>query len=161
MTAFLRSNKKDIIGGITTFVTMSYIVVVNPAILSTTGTGMSFSGVMTATVLLCFLLTLLMGVYAKLPFAVAPGMGINAFFAYSIILAKGISWQIALGITFWAGIIFLFMSLTPLRERLARAIPIELRIASASGIGIFIAFIGFKNAGLIVADPYKIGRAHV
>src|ERR1700750_1408463 len=90
----------DVIGGLTTFFTMAYIVVVNPAILSTPGTGMSFSGVLTATVLVCFTMTLLMGVYAKLPFAVAPGMGINAFFTYTIILSRHVWWQAALGIIF-------------------------------------------------------------
>ena len=105
--------RSDLIGGLTTFFTMSYIVIVNPAILSTEGTGMSFSGVMTATVLLCFLLTLLMGLYAKLPFAVAPGMGINAFFTYSIILGRGIPWQTALGMVFWSGVLFLIISATP------------------------------------------------
>src|ERR1700693_3935850 len=90
--------RTEAIAGITTFFTMAYIVVVNPQILSTPGTGMAFSGVLTATVLICFTMTLLMGVYAKLPFAVAPGMGINAFFTYTIILGKGVPWQVALGI---------------------------------------------------------------
>src|SRR5215470_4211626 len=88
--------KTEAIAGITTFFTMAYIVVVNPSILSTPGTGMAFSGVLTATVLVCFLMTLLMGVYAKLPFAAAPGMGINAFFTYSIVLAQKVPWQTAL-----------------------------------------------------------------
>jgi len=97
--------KTEAIAGITTFFTMAYIVVVNPQILSADGkTGMVFSGVLTATVLVCFTMTLLMGVYAKLPFAVAPGMGINAFFTYTIILGKGVPWPTALGIIFWAGV---------------------------------------------------------
>src|SRR6266508_5855820 len=90
--------RTEAIAGVTTFFTMAYIVVVNPAILSTPGTGMAFSGVLTATVLVCFTMTLLMGLYAKLPFAVAPGMGINAFFTYTIILSKGVPWPTALGI---------------------------------------------------------------
>src|SRR5437764_13821097 len=91
--------KTEAIAGITTFFTMAYIVIVNPQILSADGkTGMAFSGVLTATVLVCFVMTLLMGAYAKLPFAVAPGMGINAFFAYTIILGKGLRWPTALGI---------------------------------------------------------------
>ncbi len=153
--------KTEAIAGITTFFTMSYIVVVNPQIISADGkTGMAFSGVLTATVLICFTMTLLMGLYAKLPFAVAPGMGINAFFTYAIILGKGVPWQTALGIIFWAGIFFLLISITPIRESIARAIPREIRIAAAVGIGIFLTFIGLKNAGFVAADPItfvKIG----
>src|SRR6266571_1522121 len=93
--------KTEAIAGVTTFFTMAYIVVVNPSILSTPGTGMPFAGVLTATVLLCFLMTLLMGLYAKLPFAVAPGMGLNAFFTFSIVLGQKIHWPTALGMVFW------------------------------------------------------------
>lgn len=145
--------RTEAIAGITTFFTMAYIVVVNPAILSTPGTGMTFSGVLTATVLICFTMTLLMGVYAKLPFAVAPGMGLNAYFTYTVILQQKVWWQVALGIVFWAGVLFLLISVTPVRETIAKAIPPELRIATAAGIGIFLTFIGLKNAGLITADP--------
>jgi AGZA family xanthine/uracil permease-like MFS transporter len=145
--------RTEAIAGVTTFFTMAYIVVVNPAILSTPGTGMAFSGVLTATVLICFLMTLLMGVYAKLPFAVAPGMGINAYFTFTVILTQGVWWQTALGIVFWAGVLFLLISVTPIRETIAKAIPAELRIATAAGIGIFLTFIGLKNAGLITSDP--------
>lgn len=147
------SLRTEAIAGITTFFTMAYIVVVNPTILSTPGTGMAFSGVLTATVLVCFVMTLLMGLYAKLPFAVAPGMGINAFFTFTIILTQKVWWQTALGIIFWAGVLFLLISVTPLRETIAKAIPSELRIATATGIGIFITFIGLKNAGFIISDP--------
>src|SRR5688572_11664973 len=101
--------RTEAVAGITTFFTMVYIVVVNPQILSTEGTGMPFSGVLTATVLVCFTMTLLMGLYAKLPFAVAPGMGINAFFTFTIILGQGVPWQVALGIVFWAGVLFLLI----------------------------------------------------
>jgi AGZA family xanthine/uracil permease-like MFS transporter len=146
--------KTEAIAGITTFFTMAYIVIVNPQILSADGkTGMAFTGVLTATILICFTMTLLMGAYAKLPFAVAPGMGINAFFTYTIILGKGVPWPTALGIIFWAGVFFLLISVTPVRESIAKAIPSELRIAAAAGIGIFLTFIGLKNAGFIVADP--------
>lgn len=145
--------KREAIAGLTTFFTMAYIVVVNPSILSTSGTGMPFSGALTATVFVCFALTLLMGLYARLPFAVAPGMGINAFFAYSIVIGQKVPWQTALGIVFWAGVLFLVVSITPLRERIALAIPRNLRTASAAGIGIFLTFIGLKNAGLVVANP--------
>ena len=147
------SLRTEAIAGITTFFTMSYIVIVNPGILSTPGTGMAFSGVMTATVLICFTMTLMMGLYAKLPFAVAPGMGINAFFTYTIILSQGVWWQVALGIVFWAGVLFLVVSITPIREIIAKAIPAELRFATAAGIGVFLTFIGLKNAGLIASDP--------
>src|SRR5437868_12607491 len=99
--------RTELIAGITTFFTMAYIIVVNPSILATEGTGMPFSGVLTATVLLAFAMTLLMGWYAGLPFAVAPGMGINAFFTFSIILGRHIPWQHALGMIFWAGVLFL------------------------------------------------------
>jgi AGZA family xanthine/uracil permease-like MFS transporter len=145
--------RTEAIAGITTFFTMAYIVVVNPTILSTPGTGMAFSGVLTATVLVCFVMTLLMGLYAKLPFAVAPGMGINAFFTFTIILTQGVWWQTALGIVFWAGVLFLLISVTPVRETIAKAIPAELRIGTAAGIGIFLTFIGLKNAALISSDP--------
>src|SRR2546428_5551258 len=148
--------RTEALAGITTFFTMVYIVVVNPLILSTAGTGMSFSGVLTATVLVCFTMTLLMGVYAKLPFAVAPGMGINAFFTYTIILGKGVPWPAALGMIFWAGVFFLLISVTPIRESIAKAIPAEIRIAAAAGIGIFLTFIGLKSAGFIVADPVTL-----
>src|SRR5688500_18028959 len=145
--------RTEAIAGITTFFTMAYIVIVNPSILSTPGTGIAFSGALTATVLLCFTMTLLMGLYAKLPFGVAPGMGINAFFTFTIILTQGVWWQTALGIVFWAGVLFLLISITPVRETIAKAIPAELRIATAAGIGIFLTFIGLKNAGLITSDP--------
>ena len=145
--------RTEAIAGITTFFTMAYIVVVNPSILSTPGTGMTFSGVLTATVLICFVMTLLMGVYAKLPFAVAPGMGINAYFTFTVILTQKVWWQTALGIIFWAGVLFLLISITPVRETIAKAIPPELRIATAAGIGIFLTFIGLKNAGMIASDP--------
>jgi AGZA family xanthine/uracil permease-like MFS transporter len=150
--------KTEAIAGITTFFTMSYIVVVNPSILSTAGTGMAFSGVLTATVLVCFSMTLLMGLYAKLPYAVAPGMGINAFFTYTIVLGQKVWWQTALGIVFWAGVLFLLISITSIRETIAKAIPAELRIATAAGIGIFLTFIGLKNAGFITSDSVTFVR---
>lgn len=151
------SLKTEAIAGVTTFFTMAYIVVVNPQILSADGkTGMAFSGVLTATVLICFTMTLLMGLYAKLPFGVAPGMGLNAFFTYTIVLGKGVPWPVALGAVFWAGVLFLIVSITPVRESIAKAIPAELRIAAAAGIGIFLTFIGLKNAGFIVSDPVTL-----
>jgi AGZA family xanthine/uracil permease-like MFS transporter len=148
----------DVIGGITTFFTMAYIVVVNPAILATAGTGMPFSGAMTATVLVASTMTLLMGLYARLPFAVAPGMGLNAFFAFTIVLQSKVPWQAALGMVFWAGVLFLLVSATPLRERIALAIPAALRSAAAAGIGLLLTFIGLRNAGLVVGDPSTLVR---
>ena len=143
----------EALAGVTTFFTMSYIVIVNPSILATPGTGMNFQGVLTATVLVCFTMTLLMGLYAKLPFAVAPGMGINAFFTFSIILGRHVPWPTALGMIFWAGVLFLLISVTPVREAIARGLPASLRIAAAAGIGVFLTFIGLRNAGIVVADP--------
>jgi len=148
----------DIVGGVTTFFTMSYVVVVNPAILSTAGTGMPFTGAMTATVLVASTMTLLMGVYARLPFAVAPGMGLNAFFAFTIVLQNHVPWQTALGMVFWAGALFLLVSTTPLRERIALAIPGALRAAAAAGIGLLLTFIGLRNTGLVVGDPATLVR---
>jgi len=149
--------KTEAIAGVTTFFTMAYIVIVNPQILSADGkTGMAFNGVLTATVIICFAMTMLMGLYAKLPFAVAPGMGINAFFTYTIVLGKGVPWPTALGIIFWAGVFFLLISVTPIRESIAKAIPTEIRIAAAAGIGIFLTFIGLKSAGFIVSDPVTL-----
>src|ERR1044071_6344047 len=153
--------RTEFIAGVTTFFTMAYIVVVNPSILSTEGTGMPFAGVLTATVLVCFTMTLLMGVYARLPFAVAPGMGLNAFFAFTIILGRKVPWPVALGIIFWAGVLFLAVSLTPVRAGIARAIPRHLRPATAAGIGVFLTFIGLKNAGVVAADPVTFVRVGV
>ena len=151
----------DVVGGITTFVTMAYIVVVNPGILSTQGTGMPFSGVLTATVLIASSMTLLMGLFARLPFAVAPGMGLNAFFAFTLILQNHVPWQTALGIVFWAGVLFLLVSATPIREHVALAIPPALRAAAAAGIGLLLTFLGLRNAGIVVADPATLVRMGV
>jgi AGZA family xanthine/uracil permease-like MFS transporter len=158
LAAIASSRSRDIVGGLTTFVTMVYIVVVNPAILATAGTGMPFSGVLTATVLVAASMTLMMGLYARLPFAVAPGMGLNAFFAYTVILRDGVPWPTALGIVFWAGVLFLLISATPLRERIAAAIPHGLRLSAAAGIGLLLTFIGLRNAGIIDADPVTLVR---
>ncbi len=148
----------DVVGGVTTFFTMAYIVVVNPSILATPGTGMPFSGALTATVLIASSMTLLMGLYARLPFAVAPGMGLNAFFAFTIVLQAKVPWQTALGMVFWAGVLFLVVSATPLREQIALAIPPPLRAAASGGIGLLLTFIGLRNAGLIVGDPSTLLR---
>jgi len=137
---------------------MAYIVVVNPAILASPGTGMPFSGVLTATVLIASTMTLMMGLYARLPFAVAPGMGLNAFFAYTIVLQQRVPWPVALGMVFWAGVLFLVVSATPVRERIATAIPESLRLSAAAGIGLLLTFIGLRNAGLVEGDPITLVR---
>ncbi len=152
------SPRTEVVAGLTTFLATSYIVVVNPAILSD-GTGMPFDGVLTATVLLCAVMTILMGVYARLPFAVAPGMGLNAFFAYTIVVGQQVPWPTALGMVFWAGVLFLAISVTPLRERLAGAIPPALRTGMAGGIGLLLTVIGLKGAGIVVADPVTMVKA--
>ena len=148
----------DVVGGVTTFVTMAYIVVVNPGILSTPGTGIPFSGALTATVLIAFTMTLLMGLYARLPFAVAPGMGLNAFFAFTIVLQGHVPWQVGLGIVFWSGVLFLLISATPLREMIALAIPPALRSAAGAGIGLLLTFLGLRNAGIVVGDQATLVR---
>ena len=153
-----RGRYADVIGGVTTFFTMAYIVVVNPGILSTPGTGMPFSGALTATVLIASSMTLVMGLYAKLPFAVAPGMGLNAFFAFTIVLQSKVPWQTALGMVFWSGVLFLLVSTTPLREAIALAIPAPLRSAASAGIGLLLTFIGLRNAGIIVGDQATLVR---
>lgn len=138
---------------------MSYIVVVNPSILATPETGMPFDGVLAATVLVSSSMTLLMGLYAGLPFGVAPGMGLNAFLAYTVIVQQQVPWPIALGCVFWAGVLFLLLSATPVRERIATAIPADLRFAAAAGIGLLLTFIGLRNTGIVVADPATLIRA--
>jgi AGZA family xanthine/uracil permease-like MFS transporter len=148
--------RTEVIAGVTTFFTMSYIVIVNPSILSTSGTGMPFSGVLTATVLVCASMTLLMGLYAKLPFGVAPGMGLNAFFAYTVVLQQQVPWPVALGIVFWAGVLFLIVSATRLRESIAMAIPHSVRLATSAGIGLLLTFIGLRNAGFVAANSATI-----
>ncbi len=153
--------QREIIGGVTTFLAMAYIVVVNPSILATEGTGMAFSGVLTATVALCFTMTLLMGLYARLPFGVAPGMGINAYFTFTVILGQNVAWQVALGIVFWAGVLFFITSVTPIRVWIAQAIPHGIRASMAAGIGVFLTFIGLRNAGMVAFDPVTFVRPGV
>ena len=148
----LKENKTtvrtEIIAGITTFMTMAYILAVNPDILSVT--GMDKNAVFTATALSAVVATLVMALWAKLPFALAPGMGLNAFFAFTVVLAMGHSWQFALTAVFLEGIIFLLLTAFNVRELIVNAIPMNLKHAISAGIGLFIAFIGMQNAGLIV-----------
>lgn len=141
----------EIMAGITTFLTMVYIVIVNPAILGTT--GMSFEGVFMATVLASVIATLIMGLFANYPIVIAPGMGLNAYFAFTVVGAGGYSWQIALGAVFAAGVIFVLLSLTEFRYMLINAIPDSLKHSITAGIGLFIAFIGLQNSKIIVDSP--------
>lgn len=151
MTPKPTSTKTEILAGISTFLACFYIIVVNPAILSQA--GMPFSAVLTATVLVSVFGSLMMGLYAKNPIVVAPGMGINAFFTYTAVMGFGLSFEEALGAVFWSGVIFLLLSVFQTREKIIRAIPPAIRHAVSAGIGLFICFIGFQNAHFIVDNP--------
>lgn len=140
--------KTEIIAGITTFMTMAYILAVNPSILS--AAGMDQGAVFTATAVASLIGTLLMAVFANYPFALAPGMGLNAYFAYTVVLGMGYSWQYALTAVFAEGIIFIILSLTNVREAIFNAIPQNLKAAVSVGIGLFIAFIGLQNANIVI-----------
>lgn len=143
--------RTEILAGVTTFLTMAYIVLVNPAILS--AAGVPLTGATAATCLSAAFGSLLMGVVARYPIALAPGMGLNAYFTYTVCLKMHIPWQTALGAVFISGVLFLLLTAAGVRQMILRSIPHELYAAVASGIGLFIAFIGFRNAGLIVSDP--------
>ena len=142
--------KKEMIGGLTTFLTMAYIIAVNPNILSTT--GMPAGALVTSTCLAAGIACILMGVFANLPFALASGMGLNAYFAYTVVGQMGVSWEVALSAVFIEGIIFIILSLFKVREAVVNAIPKNMKLAVTGGIGLFIAFIGMVNAGLVVAN---------
>ncbi|MDO5518663.1 MAG: NCS2 family permease, partial [Clostridium sp.] len=144
--------KKEIMAGVTTFLTMAYIIAVNPNILGADGIGMEKGALVTATCLGAAIASIFMGVYANLPFVLASGMGLNAYFAYSVVLGKGISWHIALTAVFVEGIIFILMSLFKIREAVVNAIPMNMKHAVTAGIGLFIAFIGLTGSGLVVSD---------
>ncbi len=143
--------RTEILAGVTTFMTMAYILAVNPSILG--DAGMDKGAVFTATALSAIIGTLVMALVAKLPFALAPGMGLNAFFAYTVVLTMGYSWKFALTAVFLEGIIFLILTEFNVREMIVNAIPENIRYAISVGIGLFIAFIGMKNAGIIVDNP--------
>lgn len=152
--------KREIIGGLTTFLSMAYILFVNPSILSLSDVPdlpselrMDANAVFVATALAAAIGTLIMGIVAKYPVALAPGMGLNAFFAYSVVLGMGIAWQTALSGVLVSGIILVILTLTRIREKIIDAIPQNLKLAVGAGIGLFITFIGFKNAGIVIADP--------
>ena len=153
--------KKEVMGGITTFLTMAYILAVNPSILG--DAGMDSGAVFTATVVSSIVATVVMALYAKLPFALAPGMGLNAFFAYTIVLTMGYSWQFALTAVFLEGIIFILLTITGLRQKIVDCMPLLLRRSISPGIGLFIAFIGLKNAGIVAnsdATFVTMGNLH-
>ncbi|RDY29143.1 NCS2 family permease [Romboutsia weinsteinii] len=142
--------KTEIIGGVTTFLTMAYIVFVNPAILA--DAGMDKAALITVTILATAIGTLIFAFVANAPFALAPGMGLNAFFTYSLVMGEGIHWTQALGVVFISGMIFLILAVTGVRKYIAEAIPKELSVASAAGIGLFLSFVGLKGMGVIVAN---------
>ncbi len=141
---------REIIAGITTFSAMMYILVVNPAILSQA--GMDASAVLAATVFSSAIMTLSMGIFTNLPIALAPGMGLNAFFTYTLCLGHGLSWQSSLGLVFYSGILFLLITMSGLRPKIMAAIPVSVRRGLTFGIGVFITLIGLKNSGLVVAS---------
>ena len=142
------SFKKEILAGLATFLTMAYIMVVNPAILS--NTGMDFDSVFVATILAAFISCMLMGLLANWPVALAPGMGLNAFFTFGVVLGMGFTWQQALAAVFCSGVLFLIISISPLRSYLINAIPKSLKFGIGAGIGLFLAIIGLQNAGIVV-----------
>ncbi len=152
--------RQEIIGGLTTFLAMAYILVVNPLTLSLNSVAdfpdelrMDYGSIFMATALAAAIGCFLMGILAKYPIALAPGMGLNAFFAYTVILTYGIPWQTALTGVLVSGIIFILLSLSGIRETIINAIPTELKYAIGAGIGLYITFIGFQNAGIIVSNP--------
>lgn len=146
--------KTEVLAGVTTFMTMAYILAVNPSILSVT--GMDSGAIFTATALAACIGTLCMAFFANYPFALAPGMGLNAYFAYTVVLGMGYSWQTALTAVFFEGIIFLVLSATNVREAIFNAIPKNLKTAVSVGIGLFIAFIGLQNANIVVAGSNMV-----
>jgi AGZA family xanthine/uracil permease-like MFS transporter len=148
------SVKTELMAGLTTFVTMSYIMFLNPVIMSKT--GMPFDGLFLATCLGAAIATILMGMYANWPVGLAPGMGLNAFFTFSVVGAMGYSWQIALGAVFLSGVIFVLMSVTRLREWMLDSIPLSLRLAMTAGVGLFLGFIGLRFTGIIVPNQDNV-----
>jgi AGZA family xanthine/uracil permease-like MFS transporter len=142
---------RELVAGITTFTAMAYILAVNPLILSST--GMDKGALITATALASAVMTIVFALATNYPIALAPGMGLNAFFAFTMVASKGLSWQSALGLVFYEGLIFLLLSISGFRRRLIDAIPLEMKVAITAGIGFFIALIGLKNGGVIVPHP--------
>ncbi|WP_069650299.1 NCS2 family permease [Caloranaerobacter ferrireducens] len=148
--------RTEITAGITTFMTMAYILIVNPLTLS--ATGMDFGALFTATALSAIAATLVMALYANYPFALAPGMGLNAFFAYTVVLGMGYSWKFALTAVFLEGIIFIILTFLNIREAIINCIPLNIKHAVSVGIGLFIAFIGLVNAGIVKTGMFHVGN---
>ena len=146
----IHSVKVEMMAGLTTFLTMSYILAVNPIILS--DAGMDKGAVFSATVISAAIATMVMAFYAKMPFALASGMGINAFFAYTLVIVMGYSWQQALAAVLVEGFVFILLTVFKVREAIVNTIPLNIRYSISVGIGLFIAFIGLKNGGLVVAS---------
>ena len=146
--------RKEVIGGITTFLTMAYILAVNPSILS--ATGMDAGAVFTTTCISAVIATLVMALYAKLPFSLAPGMGLNAFFAFTVVLTMGYTWQFALTAVLIEGLIFILLTITGMRQYIVNAIPLVLRRAISPGIGLFIAFVGLQSAGIVKSSEATV-----
>ena len=146
--------RQEVVAGITTFMTMAYILIVNPTILS--AAGMDSGAVFTATALSSVVATLIMGIYAKLPFAQAPGMGLNAFFAYTIVLQMGYSFEFALTAVLLEGLIFILLTLFNVREAIVDSIPVNIKKAISVGIGLFIALLGLEAAGVVIGDGATI-----
>ena len=159
MSSFFRFSERrtnlrtEVIAGLTTFMTMAYIIFVNPSILATEGTGLEISGVFFATCVAAAVASIAMGVFANFPLALASGLGLNAIVAFTLILGLGLSWQEAMAVIIVEGILITVLVLTNLREAVLNAVPVSLKFAIAVGIGLFIAFIGLKNAGIVVQDP--------
>ncbi|AOY78229.1 NCS2 family permease [Clostridium formicaceticum] len=147
--------KTEVMAGITTFMTMAYILVVNPSVLS--ATGMDLGALFTATALSAIVATLVMALYANLPYALAPAMGPNAFFAFTVVLGMGYSWETALTIVFLEGILFLLLTFFNIREAIVHAIPLVVKKAMSAGIGLFIAFLGLYNSGIVVTGMFHVG----
>ena len=145
--------RTEVMAGLATFLTMAYITVVNPAILSTEGSGMGFGAVFTATIIAAVIGTLIMGLWANWPVALAPGMGLNAFFTFGVIFGMGYTYQQALAAVFVAGIVFIGLSVTPARKYIINSIPRSMKLGVGAGIGLFLAIIGLKNAGVVVDNP--------
>ena len=154
LSAHNTTPKTEIMAGLTTFVTMSYIMFLNPIIMSKT--GMPFDGLFLATCIGAAIATILMGLYANWPVGLAPGMGLNAFFTFSVVGGMGYSWEVALGAVFLSGVLFVLMSVTRLRAWMLESIPMSLRLAMTAGVGLFLGFIGLRFTGIVVANPDNV-----
>ncbi len=151
--------RTEVLAGVTTFVTMAYIVFVNPSILREA--GMPFKAVVAATCFCAAFGSIVMGAFARYPIALAPGMGLNAYFTYTVVKGMGVPWETALGAVFLSGVAFVLLTLAGVRQFIVEAIPTELYAAVAAGIGLFIAMIGLRNAGIVVPVPRRWSRSAI